>query len=108
MGFVGAVTEHLPALVSPGGIADIQVTDIVEAVNEEADDLKAEGADIVVMLVHEGSGTTDCTDMADDPTSDFGIDHQRRQRQHRRDRLRPHPPGVQLLLPGGRAGPGRT
>src|SRR5262249_12109443 len=60
VGFVGAVTEHLPELVSPGGIADIKVTDIVDAVNDEAADLKAGGADIVVMLVHEGSGTTDC------------------------------------------------
>ena len=43
VGFVGAVTEHLPELVSPAGIADIEVTDIVEAVNEEADELKADG-----------------------------------------------------------------
>ena len=41
VGFVGAVTEHLPELVSPAGIADIEVTDIVEAANEEADELKA-------------------------------------------------------------------
>ena len=47
VGFVGAVTEHLPELVSPAGIADIQVTDIVEAVNDEADELKADGADLV-------------------------------------------------------------
>ena len=40
VGFVGAVTEHLPELVSPAGIADIQVTDIVQAVNEEADELR--------------------------------------------------------------------
>ncbi len=30
VGFVGAVTEHLPELVSPGGISDIHVTDIVD------------------------------------------------------------------------------
>ncbi len=72
VGFVGAVTEHLPELVSPGGIEDIQVTDIVDAVNEEADALKADGVDIVVMLVHEGAASTDCATMDDDPTSDFG------------------------------------
>ena len=72
VGFVGAVTEHLPELVSPAGIADIQVTDIVEAVNEEADALKADGADLVIMLVHEGAGGTNCDTMDDDPTSDFG------------------------------------
>src|SRR6478735_5319789 len=72
VGFVGAVTEHLPELVTPSGIAEIQVTDIVTAVNEEADELKADGADVIVMLVHEGSGSTACAEMDDDPTSDFG------------------------------------
>ena len=48
------------------------VDPIVAATNEAADDLKADGADIVILLVHEGSGTTDCAVMDDDPTSDFG------------------------------------
>ena len=72
VGFVGAVTEHLPELVSPAGIAEIEVTDIVDATNAAADDLKADGADVVVMLVHEGAPNTDCATMDDDPTSDFG------------------------------------
>ena len=72
VGFVGVVTEHLPELVSPGGIADIEVTDIVEETNAAADDLVDDGADIVVMLVHEGSPNTNCATMDDDPTSDFG------------------------------------
>ena len=61
VGFVGAVTEDLPTLVSPDGIADLQVDDIVESVNTAADDLTAEGADVVVMLVHEGAANSDCT-----------------------------------------------
>ncbi|GAA5204386.1 5'-nucleotidase C-terminal domain-containing protein [Microbacterium jejuense] len=61
VGFVGAVTEDLPTLVSPGGIADISVEDIVTSVNTEAADLVASGADLVIMLVHEGAATTDCT-----------------------------------------------
>lgn len=65
VGFVGAVTEDLPTLVSPGGIADISVEDIVTSVNTEAADLVAEGADIVVMLVHEGAPSIDCTTMDD-------------------------------------------
>jgi 5'-nucleotidase len=73
VGFVGAVTEHLPELVSPAGIANLDVTDIVTAVNAQADELKnVEDADIVIMLVHEGAGGTDCATMDDDPTSDFG------------------------------------
>ena len=72
VGFVGAVTEHLPELVSPGGMEGVAVTDIVDSTNAAADALKADGADIVVMLVHEGAPSTDCTTMDDDPTSDFG------------------------------------
>ncbi len=72
VGFVGTVTEHLPELVSPGGISEIEVTDVVDATNDAADDLKAEGADVVVMLVHEGAPNTNCATMDDDPTSDFG------------------------------------
>ncbi|MGW8568204.1 5'-nucleotidase C-terminal domain-containing protein [Isoptericola sp. NPDC055881] len=67
VGFVGAVTEELPALVSPAGIADLDVQSIVETTNEEADALKAEGADVVVLLVHEGAQSTDCASM---PTAD--------------------------------------
>ncbi len=55
VGFVGAVTEDLPSLVSPAGIQGVTVTDIVDATNEAADDLKADGADLVVLLVHEGA-----------------------------------------------------
>jgi 5'-nucleotidase len=72
VGFVGAVTEHLSELVSPGGIAGLTVTDIVDATNAEAAQLREDGADVVVMLVHEGAPSTDCATMDDDPTSDFG------------------------------------
>ena len=70
VGFIGAVTEDLPSLVSPDGIEDIVVTDIVEAANETADDLEAEGADVIVLLVHEGAATTNITTATDD--SAFG------------------------------------
>ena len=72
VGFVGTVTEHLHELVSPGGISQIEVTDVVDATNQAANDLKAEGADVVVMLVHEGAPNTNCATMDDDPASDFG------------------------------------
>ena len=64
VGFVGAVTEELPSLVSPGGIADIQVTGIISSVNTAAAGLVAGGADVVVMLVHEGAPSTSCATMA--------------------------------------------
>jgi 5'-nucleotidase len=70
VGFVGAVTEDLPSLVSPAGIEDIKVTDIVDEANAEAEALTGEGADIVVLLVHEGAATTALSSATDD--SAFG------------------------------------
>ena len=72
VGFIGAVTEHLPELVSPGGISTIDVTDIPTAANAAADDLKLAGADLVVLLVHEGAAGADCSTITTDTTSDFG------------------------------------
>ncbi len=71
VGFVGAVTEDLPSLVSPDGIADIAVTDIVDEVNASAVKLKADGADVIVLLVHEGAANTSLA-AATDPNSAFG------------------------------------
>lgn len=65
VGFVGAVTEDLPSLVSPDGISEIVVTDIVNEVNAGADALKADGADIVVMLVHEGATSQNIAALTD-------------------------------------------
>lgn len=65
VGFVGAVTEELPSLVSPAGLAGIDVTGIVNSVNTQAASLVAEGADLVIMLVHEGAPSTDCATMDD-------------------------------------------
>lgn len=65
VGFVGAVTEELGSLVSPGGISDIQVASIIDSVNADAAALVAGGADLVVMLVHEGAPSTDCATMDD-------------------------------------------
>jgi 5'-nucleotidase len=63
VGFVGAVTEELPSLVSPAGISSISVGPIVSSVNKVADQLKdgdaANGeADVIVLLVHEGAATS--------------------------------------------------
>ncbi len=76
IGFVGAVTDELPSLVSPDGIKDLTVGDPAEAANRVANQLsdgKAENgeADIVVLLVHEGAATT-AIGSATDPTSRFG------------------------------------
>lgn len=76
VGFIGAVTDELPSLVSPAGIADIDVGDPAEAANRVAAQLSdGDGgngeADIIILLVHEGAATTDIAD-ATDPDSRFG------------------------------------
>ena len=71
VGFVGAVTDHLDELVSPAGIEGLKIEAPVEAANREADKLKAAGADLVILLVHEGAATTDISS-ATDPASDMG------------------------------------
>ena len=74
VGFVGAVTEDLPSLVSPGR-HDGRDRDRHRrrGQHEAADDLKADGADIVVLLVHEGSPSTDCSSSSfTDPATVFG------------------------------------
>ena len=70
VGFVGAVTEDLPSLVSPAGIADIKVTSIIDETNAAANALKAQGADLVILLVHEGAATPNVASAQDD--SAFG------------------------------------
>ncbi|HET8927183.1 MAG TPA: bifunctional UDP-sugar hydrolase/5'-nucleotidase [Microbacterium sp.] len=73
IGFVGAVTDELPSLVSPAGIADIDVGSPVEAANRVADQL-SDGranngeADIVIMLVHEGAVDTSIASATDERT----------------------------------------
>lgn len=76
IGFVGAVTDELPSLVSPAGIANLTIEDPVTAANRVANQLSdgnpANGeADVVVMLVHEGAATT-AIESAVDPNSRFG------------------------------------
>ncbi|MCW2739057.1 5'-nucleotidase C-terminal domain-containing protein [Nocardioides sp.] len=70
VGFIGAVTEDLPSLVSPAGIADVKINSIVAETNAAADKLKADGADLIVLLVHEGAATTNIASATDD--SAFG------------------------------------
>jgi len=76
VGFIGAVTDELPSLVSPAGIANLTIEAPVAAANRVADQLTdgngANGeADVIVLLVHEGAATTDIAS-ATDPNSRFG------------------------------------
>jgi len=75
VGFIGAMTEELPSLVSPAGIETLEVRPVVPEVNRVADALSdgndANGeADVIVLLVHEGATTVDISSATDN--SPFG------------------------------------
>ncbi|MFC6356721.1 ExeM/NucH family extracellular endonuclease [Luethyella okanaganae] len=75
VGFIGAVTNDLPSLVSPSGIENLEIRDVTIETNRVADDLRdgdpANGeADVIILLVHEGAATTDIASATDD--SPFG------------------------------------
>ena len=55
---IGAITEETSTLVSPGGIAELEFGDPVEAVNRVAEKLQADGnVDVIVAEYHEGAGS---------------------------------------------------
>lgn len=71
VGFIGAMTEELPSLVSPAGIASLEVRPVVPEINDVADTLSdgdaSNGeADVIVLLIHEGAATTTITSVTDD------------------------------------------
>jgi 5'-nucleotidase len=73
VGFVGAVTEELPSLVSPAGISTLSVKPIVPEINRVAAQLSdgnaANGeADVLVLLVHEGAETATLASVTDGST----------------------------------------
>ena len=75
VGFIGAVTNELPSLVSPSGIADLEIRDVTVETNRVADNLRDKNpdngeADVVILLVHEGAATTNVSTATDD--SSFG------------------------------------
>ena len=62
VGFVGAVTPETASLVNPAGIAGLTFGPVADAANRVAAELKASGdADVVVLLMHDGAASTDCT-----------------------------------------------
>jgi 5''-nucleotidase/2'',3''-cyclic phosphodiesterase and related esterases len=58
VGFVGLSLKSVPTLVSPARLAGLSFGDEAEAINRAILVLKAEGADAVVVLIHQGGKTT--------------------------------------------------
>lgn len=54
VGVIGLTTRTTPTLVSPAGIAGLTFEDEAATINAQVPRLKAEGADAIVVLIHEG------------------------------------------------------
>lgn len=57
VGFIGLSLKDVPTLVSPDEVKGLTFGDEAEAINREVPKLKAEGADAVVVLIHQGGVT---------------------------------------------------
>ncbi len=62
VGFIGLTLKGTPALVSPDGIAGLTFGDEADAINAAVPRLKAEGADAIVVLIHQGGRTSGIPD----------------------------------------------
>ncbi len=55
---IGTVTQEVPSLVTPAGVADLEFGDAVEAINRVAARIKAEQlADVIIVENHDGAGS---------------------------------------------------
>ncbi|HKX65619.1 MAG TPA: bifunctional metallophosphatase/5'-nucleotidase [Intrasporangium sp.] len=54
VGFIGMTLEATDTLVSPKGVASVDFLDEVETANKQADALKKQGVEAIVVLLHEG------------------------------------------------------
>ena len=57
VGFIGLTLKDTPSLVSPDGVAGLTFGDEAQAINAAIPKLKAEGADAIVVLIHQGGRT---------------------------------------------------
>jgi 5'-nucleotidase len=67
IGFVGAVTRATPGIVMPDGIRGWRFTPEAQALNRYARQLRAEGVNAVVALVHEGGDADGGINGCDNP-----------------------------------------
>ena len=58
VGFIGMTLAGTPSMVAPAGVAGLRFNDEADTANAQAKKLRADGADIVVLALHEGGSTT--------------------------------------------------
>jgi 5'-nucleotidase len=57
IGFIGLTLKATPTLVTPAGVAGLTFADEAETINALVPKLRGEGADAIVVLIHEGLST---------------------------------------------------
>lgn len=62
VGVIGLTLKGTPMLVNPAGIAEVTFADEADTINAEVPKLKAEGADAIVVLIHQGGKQTGALD----------------------------------------------
>ena len=67
LGFIGMTLENTGILVSPAGTAGYTFSDEADTANALAAQLRAQGADAVVLLIHEGGYTDPLNNLAECP-----------------------------------------
>jgi 5'-nucleotidase len=67
VGFIGLTLKETAELVSPAGTAGYRFADEAETANALAAELRAEGADAVVLLIHQGGSVRPYFNVADCP-----------------------------------------
>ncbi|MES2259150.1 MAG: bifunctional metallophosphatase/5'-nucleotidase [Pseudomonadota bacterium] len=73
IGFIGLTLKDTPSVVTPAGVAGLQFNDEIETVNQLVPGLKSAGVAAIVVLVHQGGGTT-ATLLNDKTCPGFGGD----------------------------------
>ena len=58
VGFIGLTLKETPTHVTPAGVAGLAFGDEAEAINALVPRLRAEGADAIVVLIHQGVSTS--------------------------------------------------
>lgn len=58
MAFIGMTLESTPTIVSPAGVAGLQFNDEADTVNALVPQIKAQGIETIVVLIHEGGFPT--------------------------------------------------
>lgn len=58
LGVIGLTLQATPTMVSPSGVAGLRFDDEAATANALVPQLRAQGADVIAVVIHEGGGTT--------------------------------------------------